>query len=173
MQIKSGDEIAFKKLFKFYDAQISGYIMSITRSQPLTEEIVQDVFLKIWLNRKSLSGLDSFKSYLFIIAKNHTFDCLKQINRKKKREKEWMNMAMNHLPNDYGESALDNSYEKIQEAVKRLPPQQKKVYELRREGMKQAKIAEELSLSLGTVKKHLMLASRFLKNQIKSQALVN
>jgi RNA polymerase sigma-70 factor (ECF subfamily) len=95
LQISSGNQIAFGELFKFYDAPLTTYIMGFTRSQFLTEEIVQDVFLKIWLNRTTLTEIECFKSYLFVTARNHTLDCLKQINRKKKREKEWIDTIIN------------------------------------------------------------------------------
>ena len=167
LKVAEGNENAFCQLFKTYDSQLNGYIMSMTRSEPLTQEMVQDVFLKIWMNRHSLKEIYSFKSYLFVIARNHTFDTLKQIKRKRKREKEWMNNMVNQTLNDHAETAIDKSYEKIQDAVKLLPPQQKKIYSLKREGMKQADIAQELNISVETVKKHMLLAMRFLKSQIR------
>jgi len=74
---------------------------------------------------------------------------------------------VNQTLNDHAETAIDKSYEKIQDAVKLLPPQQKKIYSLKREGMKQADIAQELNISVETVKKHMLLAMRFLKSQIR------
>ena len=171
-KVAEGNENAFEKLFKTYDSQVNDYILGIIKSVPLAQEMVQDVFLKIWTNRRTLTEIGSFQSYLFIIARNHTLDCLKQINRKKKRENEWMNMTINHHTHDYCEVATDQSYEKVQQAVSLLPPQQKKIYALRRSGMKQSEIAQELSLSVETVKKHTMLAVRFLKNQLGTQVSV-
>jgi len=167
LQISSGDEDAFEALFKLYGSQLNAYIMTISRSEPLTEEMVQDVFLKIWLNRKSLTEIDSFKSYLFVIAKNYTFDCLKKIKRKQKREKEWIDMVINDSLVAPAECLDEVSYQKIDQAVKLLPTKQKKIYLLRRDGTKQAEIAKELNISTETVKKHLFLAKRFLKDQIK------
>ena len=169
LQVSEGNENAFEKLFKTYENQLNDYIMSITRSEPLTQEIVQDVFLKIWLNRSFLPEIDSFKSYLFIVARNHTFDCLKQISREKKRKKEWINnMSMDYSLNDFYETSTDKSYEKIYQAVKLLPPQQQKIYILRREGMKQLEIAKKLHISKGTVKKHILLATRCLKSKLRA-----
>jgi len=167
LKVAEGNESAFAELFKYYGSQLNGYILNITKSPPLTEEMVQDVFLKIWLNRTSLTEVDSFKSYLFVIARNYTFDCLKQINRKKKYEKEWITIVSNDHQNRLAETPTEKSYKKIEEAVKLLPPRQKKIYNLRAQGIKQAEIAEGLNISVETVKKHMFLAMRFLKNQIK------
>lgn len=166
LKVAEGNENAFGQLFKTYDNQLNGYILSITKSPPLTEEMVQDVFLKIWMNRSSLTEIESFKSYLFIIARNHTFDCLKQISRKKKREKEWINTFINHTSIETPESLIDRSPDKIEEAVKSLPCQQKKIYLLRNKGLKQMEIARKLDISVETVKKHSMLAKRFLKKRL-------
>jgi len=168
LKVAEGDENAFEKLFKYYSSKLKDYILIITKSSVLTEEIVQDVFLKIWLNRTFLTKIDSFKSYLFVIARNYTFDCLKQINRKKKQEKEWVNTIINHSLNELIESLTDNSHERIDTAIKLLPPQQKKIYALRIKGMKQAEIAQNLNISTETVKKHTYLATRFLKNRLKA-----
>lgn len=163
-EVARGNELAFGRLLKKYDSQLNGYIQSFTRSEELTQEMVQDVFLKIWMNRGYLTEIKSFKSYLFVIARNHTYDCLKQINRKKKKEKEWVNSGGISFENDEEESADDqHAYERIAQKVALLPPQQKKIYTLRSEGCSRAEIAEKLNLSQETVKKHLHLAMRFLR----------
>src|SRR4051794_31123528 len=90
LKVAEGDENAFAALFKIYYNQLGEFIMRITESKPLTQEIVQDVFLKIWINRSSLAELDSFKAYLLVVARNHAFNCLKQIAREKSQKKEWV-----------------------------------------------------------------------------------
>lgn len=167
-KVAEGNENAFGQLFKTYDNQLNGYVSGITRSEWLTQEIVQDVFLKIWITRSSVTKIDSFKAYLFTTARNHTYDCLRQINREKRREKEWVDMALNHASDDLEEAAITSAREQIDEAIELLPPQQKKIYALRRGGMKQMEIAGALNISIGTVKKHIALAKRFLKNQVKA-----
>jgi RNA polymerase sigma-70 factor (family 1) len=164
LKVAEGDEIAFGQLFKIYYYQLGEFIMRITESKPLTQEIVQDVFLKIWINRSSLAQLDSFKAYLLVVARNHAFNCLKQIAREKSRQKEWVNTVLHHASNNVEETATIDTDNLIDEAVELLPPQQKKVYTLsRRYGMKQAEIAGELKISPETVKKHMTLALRFLR----------
>lgn len=170
LRVSEGDENAFAQLFKEYYNQLGDFIHRITESETLTQEIVQDVFLKIWLNRSSLAEIDSFKAYLLVVARNHAFNCLKQIARENARKKEWVNSVLQQASINVNEDASIDTNNLIDEAVELLPPQQKKVYVLsRREGLKQVEIAYLLNISLETVKKHMVLALRFLKNHLRTQ----
>ncbi len=143
--------------------------MRIAESKPLTQEIVQDVFLKIWINRVSLSDIDSFKAYLFTVARNHAFNCLKQLARQKNREKEWINSVLQEATHALDDKDEIDAGALVDEAVDLLPPQQKKVYTLsRKNGLKQEEIARELNLSLETVKKHMVLALRSIRNHLRT-----
>ena len=164
-----GDENAFAQLFKTYYNLLGSFIMRITESELLTQEIVQDVFLKIWVNRTALAEIDCFKAYLLVVSRNHTLNCLKQIARENNRKKEWVNSVLRNASNDVEEMDTIDRGSLIDEAVTLLPPQQKKVYTLSRiDGLKQQEIARELNISLETVKKHMVLALRFLKYHIRT-----
>ncbi len=169
IKVAEDDERSFGQLFKIYYNQLGDYIMRITESEHLAEEIVQDVFYKIWVNRKSLIEIDCFKAYLLIVAKNQALGCLKKIAREKRRNKEWVSNVLQQAINDDEDIISTNIGNLIDEAVELLPPQQKKVYIFsRRDGLKQEEIARELNISLQTVKKHMVLALRFLKNNLRS-----
>jgi RNA polymerase sigma-70 factor (ECF subfamily) len=169
LKVAEGDENAFGQLFKIYYNLLGEFIMRITESEPLTQEIVQDVFLKIWINRRSLAEINSFKAYLLVVARNHAFNCLKQIAREKSRKKEWVNTVLHHASNNVDDTSAIDAGNLIDEAVELLPPRQKKVYILSRiDGLKQEEIAMEMNISLETVKKHIVLALRFLKNYLRT-----
>jgi RNA polymerase sigma-70 factor (family 1) len=169
LRVSEGDEYAFGEIFKAHCHQLGEFILRITESEQLAEEIVQDVFLKIWLNRRSLAEIDCFKAYLYVMARNHAFNCLKQIAREKSRKKEWVNTVLHHAVNNFWEPAGTDTGKLIDEAVELLPPQQNKVYLLSRyEGLRQEEIASKLNISLETVKKHMVLALRFLKNHLRT-----
>lgn len=75
-ELKNHNEKAFRSLFDLYYQDIYGYSMSLLKSKELAEENVQDVFLKVWLHRENLNLEQSFKSYLFTIARNQAFNLL-------------------------------------------------------------------------------------------------
>ena len=83
-----GNEKAFNKLFNTYRDDIYGYSVSMLKNQILAEGIVQDVFLNIWLHKDRLDTNLSFKSYLFTITRNLTFNLISKVanNRKLKEE---------------------------------------------------------------------------------------
>ena len=168
-QVSEGDEYAFSELFKTYHNLLGEFILRLTDSEPLAQEIVQDVFLKIWINRSQLTEIDCFKAYLMVVARNHAFNSLKQIAREKSRKKEWVDSVLRLASNNIEETDAVNNSDLIDDAVALLPPQQLKVYTLsRREGMRQQEIAKQLNISLETVKKHMVLALRFLKNHLRT-----
>jgi RNA polymerase sigma-70 factor (ECF subfamily) len=167
LSVADGNENAFSLLFKTYCNHLGDFILRITASQSLTEEIVQDVFLKIWLNRQALTQVNCFKAYLYVIARNHAFNCLKQLAREKSRQQEWAY----HFPfNTSDTEETPDLALMVERAVEQLPPRQKNVYLLsRKEGISQEGIAQRLNISHQTVKKHMVLALRFLRNYLRTQ----
>jgi len=168
-QVAQGDEAAFSLLFYSYHNKLGAYILRLTESLPLTEEIVQDVFLSIWQNRACLGDIHRFEPYLFVAARNRAFNCLKQMAREHTRRREWANQRL-HEPEMEDTLATADGYDRlIDKAVDELPPQQKKVYLLHnQERMGYSAIALQLGLSATTVKKHMSLALRHIREYIHS-----
>lgn len=167
-KVAAGDSAAFRQLFYAYHQRLGSYIFRITESRELTQEIVQDVFLKIWINRAHLEVVGSFESYLFVAARHHALNYLKKLAREKHRQQEWLRSFSGEAePMEGGEDAGPEAL--IEQAIALLPPQQKKVYQLSREqGLQQKDIARELNISLETVKKHMVLAIRSLKDFVRT-----
>ena len=164
-RVSMSDETAFTVLFNNYYPLLSTHVYRITRSLPETEEIVQDVFCKIWISRESLLYIERFKPYLWVIAKNQALNALKKKVRERNNQQTWFR-------DEYrSEEEGDIDYHSlIDEAIAKLPPQQQKVFLLsRREGFKQAAIAARMGLTLSTVKKYIQLATEFISNYIRER----
>lgn len=157
-EIAAGDEKAFRQLFNKYHQRVGSHIVQITNSQQLAEEVVQDVFLKLWLNRSTIEEVKNIDAYLFVLAKNHALNYLKKLNQELKQQMQWKREQSSA-------SAVENQqdtfyYRQLDEAIDQLPPQQKKVYLLsRHQRLKYAEIAQELNLSRETVKSYLQIAT--------------
>ena len=158
IMVAAGNELALKQLFLKYHQQLGTHIFRITNSMELAEEIVQDVFLKIWMNREALSEVHNFKAYLFVISKNHTLNCLRKLSRERHHLNICEEKYTMSLTSDNGDL---NSYHNIlDEAIDRLPPQQQRVYLLsRHERLRYAEVADKMNISHESVKKYLKIAN--------------
>ncbi|MBC9912365.1 RNA polymerase sigma factor [Chitinophaga varians] len=164
--IANGDEKAFETLFHQYRNKVYTIAWKITGSEAVAEEIVLDVFLKVWLKREQLPELEYFTAWLFTITRNRVFKTMKQLAQQATShaisdQEEWL------LPPvaSSSEQLLEKEYRQIlHDAVSRLSPQQQKVYQLIKEhGMKREEAARALNLSPETVKRHLAEAMHFIR----------
>ncbi len=131
----------------------------------MAEEIVQEVFIRIWEKRDKLSQVSHFHPYLYTTAKNYTFSFLKKLGRELEHKQQWEMTVTADTGNPF-EETMDARYRRIiDEAIEELPAQRQRVYLLSRdEGLRQAEIAERMAISRETVKKHMVLALRAIRS---------
>ncbi|HEY8388409.1 MAG TPA: RNA polymerase sigma-70 factor [Parasegetibacter sp.] len=167
-KIASGDEHSFAQIFYTYHQIVGEYMFRLTGSKPVAQELVQDVFMKIWSHRETLTEIKSFEAYLFIISRNLAFNKLKQMAREQNRKKqlsEELGEIQVQIDDIVGFKEISSG---INAAIETLPNQQRKVYKLSREnGMTHEEIARHLGISLETAKKHMVLALRHLRESLK------
>jgi RNA polymerase sigma-70 factor (family 1) len=166
--LATGDEAAFRALFEQHWDNIYGVALAFTKSPQVAEEMVHDIFLKIWLHRDRLPGLKNFSDYLFIIARNHIISVL----RKKINEQPFSDQLLDYFQEMGGNPEDQFMYREteclVQKAVELLPPQQHSVYCLSREqGLNQEEIAAKLNISVHTVKSHMNKALHFIRNYLQ------
>lgn len=165
-RLQNGDEEAFAQLFYAYKDKLHGFLLGITRSEQLAEDLVQDVFLKIWQNRSSVSDVDNFNAYIYGIARNQVIDSLRRFARETYALDQLAESTSFATEGNTPLNALENKeiQEKIHEAVRQLPPQQQKVYILyKEEGLKTEDVAEQMNLSVSTIRNHMMHATSNLR----------
>jgi RNA polymerase sigma-70 factor (family 1) len=168
VQVSAGDEKAFKDLFARYYEQLYHYIFGFIKSKQVAEELVMDVFLKIWLGRDLITQIEKFDAFLFRVAHNKSIDFLRSVARDPKfKDLLWENIQLtNNVQSD--SSILIQEYEaKLHEAVSLLSPQRKKVYQMSREqDMTHDQIAAQLNLSKHTINNHIVEAQRFIRTYL-------
>lgn len=160
-----GDEFAFTKLFDYHKDRIYTIAFRISHSTTIAEEIVQDVFLKIWLMRADLTGIQNFNAYLSVVTRNHVYKVLKRIARD--YELTLLTGDDQLLADDNTEDlVMDKEYNSLlRKAIDRLPGQQKQVYEcIKEKGLKREEVASILHLSPETVKFHLAQAMKSIRS---------
>ncbi|SFC54805.1 RNA polymerase sigma-70 factor, ECF subfamily [Parapedobacter composti] len=169
-KIAEGDEHAFGLLFHHYYRPLGQAVLRLIESRDIAQEIVQDTFINIWHGRAHLKRVTSFSGYLFISCRNQTFAVLK----KRAAEKKLQPLVEQQIQWEHEyelEAEEDNSgiYRALlEQAVEKLPEQQKKIYKLSRyQHLKYAEIAQRLGISKETVKTQIYHAVKSIKKELK------
>jgi RNA polymerase sigma-70 factor (ECF subfamily) len=163
-KIAAGDEKAFGIVFHHYRKRIYAYAFHLFENKEMADELVQDVFLKLWLSRDKIPGIVKFDAWLFIIARNRIFDTLKLLSREIVINAQ-IEGGLLPDPNTVENQLIDKENEALlNQALGRLSPQQKLIFTLsRNQGMKHEEIASRLNISRNTVKTHLVHALKVLR----------
>ena len=168
-RISAGDEQAFRYIFDQFKTRVYYFIFRLVRSEEVAEELTQDVFMRLWISRATLTDVDNPGSYLFAAARNRSLDHLRQ----QKNERSMIQFLERKMgagtTNTTEDDILYNETNRmLQEAVRLLPEQQRAVYRLARmEGLGREEIAERLGISPHTVKNHLAAAIKTIKTYLE------
>jgi len=165
-QIAQGNEPAFRKVFEAYRKPAYSYILYLLKSEVLADEVLQDVFLRIWLNRSTLTDVKSFRAWLFSITKNRVIDVL----RTQAKEILLKDAVPDREPScEMDDRLKETEYASLlHKAISQLSPKQQRIYQLSREnGLKINEIAVEMNISSNTVKTHLMQALRTIRKHVQ------
>ena len=167
-RLKEGDTAAFEIIFNEYREKLYPFVFSMTKSKNATEDIIQEVFLKIWVNRDTIETQKSFNSYIYTIARNLTLNFLRKIaNNTILKQEMWKNISE---LNSQTENLVELwEYERILHTIiSKLPEQKKKIVTLsKKQGKTNQEIAELLDISPKTVKNHLWKSLQIIKNQLQ------
>jgi RNA polymerase sigma-70 factor (family 1) len=167
-EIAAGNETAFRQLFEANRRKIFSYILKLTDSRELAEDGLQDIFLKIWTLREKLLEIKNINAYLHRMAHNHAYHGFRRMARESLVLDQLKQSGVTASP-DPGADLLSKEVKTyIQNLVDRLTPRQREILLLSREnGLKHEEIAIRLGLSRDTVKKHMVDALRFLREELK------
>jgi len=164
-QLHYGDIQAFDILYHRYSQIIYANILRFLKDETIAEDLLQDVFLRIWENRTKINPEQSFAAFLFTCSRNITFN----FKRRLKLEME----SEIHLA--YGVVESENTIDKVldskealvlvEELLSKLPKQRQKIFRLSKlEGKSYQEIAEEMGISIATVRDHIVKANKFIRS---------
>jgi RNA polymerase sigma-70 factor (family 1) len=162
LMLSIGDEKAFRQMYEQYWNRIYTMALLYFKSPVMAQDMVQEVFLKVWLNRAELPSINNFGAWLHIIARNLLLTTLRKKTTLLLGRMDDDNMVPDQRPTAEEQLAVKETATLIRKAIEQLPPQQQKIYRMSKEqGLKLTEIAAALHLSHNTVREHM---SKALKN---------
>jgi len=162
------DDHAFGQLYMLYIHNLQQFANSIIKNQELAEDIVSDVFLKIWQNRATISKIENFKLYLYISTKNTALNYLSRHFRKEIVSLDEMSLnipAVTYNPEQL--MITSEAVKKIEYEIQNLPLRCRLIFKLAKEdGLKYNDIAKLLNISVKTIDNQMAIALKKISNAI-------
>jgi RNA polymerase sigma-70 factor (family 1) len=170
LKISQGDQGAFSTLFNQYRNQLFTYLFKITKSAETSEEMVLDVFLKIWHGKEAIPQIENFDAFLYRVAHNKAIDFLRSVKRNPVLQQQVWDLMQEPPSGENADESLlfKNTEAIITAAVNSLTPQRQKVFILHHQGLTNEEIAERLQLSRNTVRNHLAASVDFIRKFLSS-----
>ncbi|MGX5852062.1 RNA polymerase sigma-70 factor [Dyadobacter jiangsuensis] len=165
---------AFTRIYREYQAVVFAYANRITKSRPVAEDISQDVFFKIWEQRKTVGSIRHLKKYLLTMSKHSALDWLAR-----KARDQLMREKMRHGAEEFhcdAENVLQSReyHDLLHNAIEKLPPKRKLIFTLCKiNGISYDKVAEQLGVAPGTINDHIVKGTRFVKEYLKQHDMAH
>jgi len=163
-----GDADAFSQVYRHYEKIVFNTVMVYVKNEAETEEIVQQVFVKLWERRAALTGVRSFRDYFFVVVRNHVLNYFNRLS-KQARLADIIRLQAGKEPGNEADHRLrQQQYDQlVEKAVRQLPDRQKQVYLMAdQEALGYDDIAERMQISRLTAKKHMELARKSVREYI-------
>ena len=156
------DALAYKELFVLYHSKLVQFSTSITHSKESAEEVVSDVFLKIWNTRINLTRIENFHLYVYIVTKNASINCLLRQKKNKAFSLDETVVEFRSIYSDPEQLMITGEmFRRLSNAINGLPPKCRMIFKLIKEdGLKHKEVAQLLNLSIKTVENQMTIALR-------------
>lgn len=167
--IKNGDHFVFQQVFNQYHEKLYFFILEKTRSEYLSEEVVQITFIKLWRYRQSLNENFTISTQIFRIATTSLIDLKRKQYNNDVMMKELFSQQDSEISNTSTANKIDEKElrEKITGIIYNMPAVQRRVFEMSKlEGLSYKEIAEALSISVKTVEVHISRALKRIREHL-------
>lgn len=168
-RVSEGDEYAFAELFHYYSSRLHVHINAIVKQPDAVDDILQETFVRVWLNRDKLTEIINIRSWIFTIASNVCYNHLRTSIREEQRLQK---LARSDVNSESGYDRMDFKEIRllVAEAVQLLSPQRKKIwYLLRDAGLRQTDVAKKLGISVSTVKNTMTQSLELIRGHLKKK----
>lgn len=173
IQLKNGDQASFRKLYSIYAPKLFAFSRKYLNTQDDAEEIVQEVFLRIWEKKENIDESQSFSAYVIQAAKHRIFNGF----RKKVNEQAYLDYLVytDRSSSNFTEKEVEYREIKLKadQAIQSMPPKRQEIFRLSREsGLKNKEIAEKLDISIKTVENQMGQALKYLRKELSDYSMV-
>jgi RNA polymerase sigma-70 factor (ECF subfamily) len=166
--LKDGDKKVFEEIYRLYYSPLCFYCLRYVGDMEEAKELVQGMFLKVWIKRDTIDINTSLKSYLYRAVQNHALNHLQQQKIKQKYVIDKAHFPAQ--PSENGQLKMEEEELKkvIKNAILNLPEKRRKIFELSRfENMKYSQIAKHMSISVKTVEAQMSKSLQYLRIVLK------
>lgn len=168
-RIKKNDEVAFELVFYKYRGKLYDFIRRSLPHEADPENLVQEVFVKIWINRATLDSQQSLNAYLYTIARNEVFGHLRKLMTRKKYLEELHHQITESTETTVRQMEYRELEAIILKLIDELPEKRREIFrESRIEGLSYREISEKLGITENTVDTQIRKALGFLKSKLKN-----
>lgn len=167
-RLAGDDKKALDELYNYYYPRLYTFAKRFLKVEDDINDILQDVFIKIWENRRNIKNVETFNAYIFTITKNTVITYFREKTKLIDFESRVREMATSegYFIDDSVE--YNDIKEKVEHLIEQLPEKRKQIFKLSREkGLSHKEIAVQLGISVKTVEDHIMHAIRFLRDHLK------
>lgn len=174
-RIAAGDRQAFTLLYQQHAPWLTRYIRLFTGDTPDTEELLQDVFLKVWRKKEQLPEIDLFDAWLNRVTRNTIFNYLRTLKLKYQLDELNEGTAAKAGSEEADHRIMLHQYYTIAvQAIEQLPARRKEVFRLRlQQNLTLDEIAGSLGISRSAVEQHVYAANSFIRDYLRKHADIN
>lgn len=164
-KLLDGHEQAFNELYKKYRVKIYRRVFGFMKSHEIAEEILQDVFVKVWINRRTLNPNQSFSAFIHTIAKNTVYDYLRKVVSDENKVSQFIkNLDLFEKPEVEDRIAYQEIQYHLNNILGKMPKRCREVYVLCKvEGRSHEEVSKLLNLSKSTINNQIIKGSRIVK----------
>lgn len=173
LQLGNDDKTALDMIYNYYYPRLYVFAKRFLKVEDDINDILQEVFVKLWENRKNIKNVETFNAWIFTITKNTVVSYFREKIKLTEFESRVREMATNEGYLTDTSAEYEDIKEKVGQLIEQLPEKRKHIFKLSREqGLSNKEIAAEMGISIKTVEDHIMHAIRFLKDKLKALDII-
>lgn len=172
-RLAADEKKALDELYNFYYPRLYAFAKKFLKVEDEINDIIQDVFVKLWENRRKIKNYETYNALIFTITKNAIISYFREKIKQDSFHERVKEMATSNAVFMDDSVEYEDIREKVDLLIEQLPDKRKQVFKLSREqGLSNKEIAEQLNISIKTVENHTMHAIRFLRKHLKAIDIV-